>query len=110
MFLDGFVGCMQEIQVQEMKVRPVEVVHSQLGVGVTVGACVLRDWCKINGSFCLNQGHCINDWADTYCDCSHTQYEGKYCQFGRHSFCHISSSNEQNPTSKLSIRPLFVLG
>ena len=78
---DGFVGCMQEIHVQETKVRPVEVVHSQLGVGVSLGPCGLSDWCAINGSFCLNGGRCVNIWDKTYCDCSHTQYEGKFCQF-----------------------------
>ncbi len=74
---------MKEIRIQGGDIDPVEVIHSQLGVGVTLGPCDLHDWCHLNGSRCLNKGVCVSEWSDTYCDCGHVHFEGKYCQFGK---------------------------
>ena len=89
---DGYVGCMRQLQVQQRVIDPVEVVHTQLGVGITLGPCQITDWCRVNGSRCQNAARCISEWDKTSCDCSATQFTGKFCQFGEFPIQFLFSS------------------
>ncbi len=76
-------------------IDPVDVVHTQLGVGVTLGGCAMTDWCRVNGSRCQHGARCVTEWERTSCDCRRAGagggggagkaaqlFSGKFCQFG----------------------------
>ena len=76
---------MRHVQVQQRHIDPVEVVHTQLGAGVTLGPCLITDWCRgVNGSRCQNGARCVSEWDRTTCDCAGTHFTGSFCQFGEY--------------------------
>ena len=83
---------MRHVQVQQRHIDPVEVVHTQLGAGITLGLCLITDWCRgLNGSRCQNGARCVSEWDHTTCDCAGTHFTGSFCQFGEYL---LPSSNE----------------
>jgi hypothetical protein len=81
----AFVGCLKNIKVQGVDVDHVKVVHSQLGVGLSLGDCDLVDWCRRprgnESDVCYNGGRCVSLWKGPVCDCTTTKhYQGPLCQ------------------------------
>lgn len=73
---------MRRVSIQSQVLDPVQVVHSALSAGITLGSCDLTDWCHVlKGPFCHNGGLCVSLWSERHCDCSTTDYVGKFCQF-----------------------------
>ncbi|ELT91728.1 hypothetical protein CAPTEDRAFT_224303 [Capitella teleta] len=80
----GYIGCMRRVSIQSQVLDPVQVVHSALSAGITLGSCDLTDWCHVlEGPFCHNGGLCVSLWSERHCDCSTTDYVGKFCQFSK---------------------------
>lgn len=78
----GYIGCMRSVSIQSVVLDPVQIVHSALSAGVTLGLCNLTDWCQVlEQPFCHNGGQCVSLWTERHCDCSETDFVGKYCQF-----------------------------
>ena len=79
----AFIGCMRNVRIQTVEVNPVKMVHSPLGVGLSLGDCDLVDWCRPDGpgseTVCQNGGRCTSSWQQAVCLCT-DDYSGQFCE------------------------------
>lgn len=77
----GYVGCMQDLVLNENKVDLLMVArkNSRAGIG---DRCKVETWVKCSTRPCLNGGACSEGWNRYMCDCRGTSYRGTQCQSG----------------------------
>lgn len=75
----GYVGCMQDLVLNENKVDLLMVArkNSRAGIG---DRCKVETWVKCSTRPCLNGGACSEGWNRYMCDCRGTLYRGTQCQ------------------------------
>lgn len=75
----GYVGCMQDLVLNENKVDLLMVArkNSRAGIG---DRCKVETWVKCSTRPCLNGGACSEGWNRYMCDCRGTSYRGTQCQ------------------------------
>ena len=82
-FTAAFIGCVRNVRIQTFEVNPVKVVHSPLGVGLSLGDCELVDWCRPDGTrgetVCQHGGRCSSSWHQADCHCT-DDYTGQFCE------------------------------
>ena len=80
-------------------INPVaDILHSPHSVGVSLGTCDLVDMCHAtvaDNLQCRNQGECVSEWTDIYCDCHKVLFEGRYCQFGERNVFFLYTFNKK---------------
>jgi len=85
----AFIGCVRHVRIQAVQVSPVKVVHSPLGVGLTLGDCELVDWCRPDGAggetVCQHGGRCSSSWLRAVCNCT-GDYRGQFCEMCRYLY------------------------
>lgn len=74
----GFVGCMLNLNVDSHRIPLKAMDKKKHSRGVEVSRCSTKNRCSPNP--CQNQGLCMQDWKEFYCDCQNTYFEGKTCQ------------------------------
>lgn len=74
----GFVGCVQEVEVNGQLVNLTEFASLEGVSGLSAGMCApMPDQCEIG--HCMNDGVCVEGWNRFYCDCSSTGFGGPIC-------------------------------
>ncbi len=73
----GFRGCIRSLQLNGVTLDLEE--RASITPGVRPGC---PGHCSSYGSFCQNQGHCVERANGFHCDCSLSAYAGVFCQTG----------------------------
>lgn len=76
----GFLGCMEDLQVDGHPVLPHDLGHEEETVEL---GCVKTEWCQVDPQPCSQQGHCVDLWTSYRCDCYRPHY-GHDCSKGVH--------------------------
>ena len=71
---NGFVGCMRDLIVQGQNISLRNLCRTQ----VCRNECSLPDLCVPNP--CRNRGRCSQQWNQSVCDCSGTDFTGAKCE------------------------------
>lgn len=74
----GYVGCMQDLQVNDKKYNLASLAREQQIEGI-------YDYCRVTGPQCISQpclhrGSCQEGWNRFICDCAATSYIGATCK------------------------------
>uniref|UniRef100_A0A8C2CQB5 Crumbs cell polarity complex component 2a n=1 Tax=Cyprinus carpio TaxID=7962 RepID=A0A8C2CQB5_CYPCA len=87
----GFLGCMEDLQVDGHIVLPHDLGDEEVSVEF---GCVKTEWCEVEPNPCSQQGHCIDLWTGYRCDCYRPHY-GHDCSqdFSFWTFGHENSTS-----------------
>lgn len=74
----GFVGCIQDVEVNGQFVNLTHYALMEAVSGVNTDMCTaMPNQCEIGN--CMNDGVCLEGWNRFYCDCSATGFNGPIC-------------------------------
>ncbi|XP_016384247.1 protein crumbs homolog 2-like [Sinocyclocheilus rhinocerous] len=87
----GFLGCMEDLQVDGHTVLPHDLGDEEVTVEL---GCIKTEWCEVDPNPCSQQGHCIDLWTGYRCDCYRPHY-GHDCSqdFSFWTFGHEDSTS-----------------
>lgn len=87
----GFVGCIQELEINEEKVDLMTVARTQKQKNIRTECTKREPQCMSQP--CLHGGLCSEGWNRYICHCENTAYSGKNCENGIDNFlsCHSPS-------------------
>jgi len=78
MLAHGFVGCIQDLEVNGQYVNLTQYALLEAVSGVNTEMCTpMPNQCDIGN--CMNDGVCLEGWNRFYCDCSATGFNGPIC-------------------------------
>lgn len=80
MLKKGFVGCIQDLVVNNEKIDLMTVARKQLQRDIRAECRKAENQCSSQP--CLHQGTCKEGWNRYVCDCRNTSYRGKNCEHG----------------------------
>ena len=109
----SFVGCILDLKIQnrEITFRDLRSRDTQNAISKS---CHLRNRCEPNP--CKNEGKCLQDGTQYYCNCDYTNYEGETCEISFYkptcehyksmglqgsTFCLLDSQGVGNPYTAL---------
>ncbi len=84
----GFLGCMEDLQVDGHHVLPHDLGDEEVIVEL---GCIKTEWCEVEPNPCSQQGHCVDLWTGYRCDCYRPHY-GHDCNQGMHTHMIIHSN------------------
>ena len=109
----SFVGCILDLKIQNRKITFKEL-RSRDTQNAISKSCLLQNRCEPNP--CKNGGKCSQDGKRYYCNCDHTNFEGKICEISFYkptceqyklmglqgsTFCLLNSQGVGNPYTAL---------
>lgn len=109
----SFVGCILDLKIQNRKITFKDL-RSRDTQNAISKSCLLRNRCEPNP--CKNGGKCSQDGKQYYCNCDHTNFEGKICEISFYkptceqyksmglqgsNFCLLDSQGVGNPYTAL---------
>ena len=81
MMKKGFVGCIQDLILNNNKIDLMTVARKQAQRDVRPECREIEDQCASQP--CLHRGLCKEGWNRYICDCRNTSYSGKNCEHGK---------------------------
>lgn len=112
--IPGFVGCLLDLKIQKRDISFKDLKKNRNVLSAVRKSCHLENRCEPNP--CRNGGKCSQDWKQFFCNCEHTQFEGKICDISlykstceyyksmglqKDTFCLLDSLGTGNPYTAL---------